>query len=168
MHIAEGPFQQIASEKFAAFSLALQNLPVRSRLSVERTACMWNAGVIGLHSADAGLLNQVLELTDFLLNFTAVHIVEQFAFSWVLQRHTQLSEAADVVFHYWPPYLHQPFKGKLPQLWERAVTLPESERLAVLYRHRPRAGLSRRVRILVRNALQLLGIRPITCRCSEV
>lgn len=168
MHIEEGPFQRIPTVKFAAFSGVLRTLQQHGKLLVGPETCMWNAGVIGLHSSDRDLLVQVLDLTDLLLKFTELHIVEQFAFSWILQNQTHLSEAADVVFHYWPPYLHQPFKKQLPQLWRTVHTLPESERLAVLYRRRPRAGLLRRLRIAVRWLLQSVRLRAPRCRCSEI
>jgi len=62
---------------------------------------MWNAGVIGLHSNKAYLLKEVLNITDSIYPVFAKHTVEQFAFSYVLQKNGLISPADNFIFHYW-------------------------------------------------------------------
>lgn len=62
---------------------------------------MFNAGVVGLRSADKNLLADVLALTDSVYQKFPKHIAEQFAFSYCLQQHGKIQEAKEVVAHYW-------------------------------------------------------------------
>lgn len=81
---------------------------------------MWNAGVLGLHTSHATLIPDVLVLSDQLHAFYAKHLMEQLAFSYVLQKHTTLHAASPVIFHYWAikPQLDSQIElylnGKLP------------------------------------------------------
>jgi len=62
---------------------------------------MYNAGVLGFPSNKAYLLNDVLDLTDKMYQLFPKHIVEQFAFSYVLQTNGTVWEANEQIFHYW-------------------------------------------------------------------
>ena len=62
---------------------------------------MYNAGVLGLHAADAPLLTQVLCLTEELYRHYPKHVMEQLAFSAVLSAAGPVREAAPGIFHYW-------------------------------------------------------------------
>lgn len=62
---------------------------------------MWNAGVLGISPQDGPLLQRVLSLTDALYPRYPKHIIEQFAFSVVLQEAQNLHSAAPWVLHYW-------------------------------------------------------------------
>ena len=62
---------------------------------------MWNAGLIGLHADQRRLLDDVLDLTDQFHARYPKHVMEQFAFSYVLSRELDLSAADDRVYHYW-------------------------------------------------------------------
>lgn len=62
---------------------------------------MFNAGVVGLHSSDREVLNDVLALTDAVYHQFPKHVAEQFAFSYCLQRRGLIKEAAPIVAHYW-------------------------------------------------------------------
>ena len=62
---------------------------------------MYNAGVLGLHPADAPLLDQVLCFTDELHRCYPKHVMEQLAFSAVLSAAGPVREATPGVFHYW-------------------------------------------------------------------
>lgn len=62
---------------------------------------MWNAGVIGMHSDDILLLDEVLKLTDNIYPSFSKHIVEQFAFSFIFQKKGKILPASAYVFHYW-------------------------------------------------------------------
>jgi hypothetical protein len=62
---------------------------------------MWNAGLIGLRSDQRRLLDDVLDLTDQFHARYPKHVMEQFAFSYVLSRELALHAADDHVYHYW-------------------------------------------------------------------
>jgi hypothetical protein len=63
---------------------------------------MWNAGVIGLEQSHLPLLNEVLVLTDKLYQQFPKHIVEQFSFCYIFQKHKiNISNATSFFFHYW-------------------------------------------------------------------
>ncbi|MGI4832898.1 MAG: hypothetical protein ACRYFK_05490 [Janthinobacterium lividum] len=92
---------------------------------------MYNAGVLGLHPADAPLLDQVLCLTDELHRFYPKHVMEQLAFSAVLSAAGPVRAATPGVFHYWnlkearpllaaffARYAGQPLPALLPHLGE--------------------------------------------------
>ncbi len=167
MHIREGQVGRVRSKVYGALADLLNSHHDVRQLGIPDSAWMWNAGVIGLHPADQGLLTDVLALTDRLTRASSLHVLEQFAFSWILQSRLQLSEAADLVFHYWPPHIHKSFRALLPQLMKQAAILPPCDRAEFLYAHRPRSTVSRRARVVVRRVLESLGLLGGYCRCNE-
>ena len=62
---------------------------------------MYNAGVLGLRSTDATLLNEVLALTEQLYHYYPKHVMEQLAFSVIWAREGMVREATPWVYHYW-------------------------------------------------------------------
>jgi len=64
---------------------------------------MWNAGVIGLHRDNAGLVERVLALNDEIYQSFGRHTVEQFSFSYILQRETSIKSAEAFITHYVGP-----------------------------------------------------------------
>ena len=62
---------------------------------------MWNAGLIGMRVDQRRLLDEVLDLTDQFHARYPKHVMEQFAFSYVLSRELALHAADDHVHHYW-------------------------------------------------------------------
>lgn len=131
------------------------------------TVSLWNAGVIGLHPDDAGLLDEVLTLTDEFCARGSLHILEQLAFCLILSTRTALGEAAEIVFHYWPPYLHEPFRVLLPELAASTAALPLDQRIEVFHQHRPRPTFPRRIKVVFKRCLQALGVVPIGTRSNE-
>ena len=100
--------------------------------SISPDAQMYNAGALGLRSADAPLLAGVLALTEQLYRLYPRHVMEQLAFSVVLARAGVVREAAPWVYHYWNlkeirPVLTELFTPAGPQslaAWQaRAGTL---------------------------------------------
>jgi hypothetical protein len=85
----------------------------------------------------------------------------------VLAQRTQLREAADTVFHYWPPYLHQPFREKLPRIMRQTEMLPLAQRVARCYANRPRPTLPRRGKVLLKRCLQAAGFLRGRARSNE-
>jgi hypothetical protein len=128
---------------------------------------MWNAGVVGMHPKDEGLLELVLRLTDQLCARSTLHVLEQLAFSYVLQTHSRLHEACDVVFHFWPPYLRSPFKKKLPGIFERTEGMSWERRIDFCYRNRPRPTVLRRGKVILKRCLQWAGMLKGRARSNE-
>lgn len=171
MHIREGSVTEVRTAVYQRLSQVLEcaslvdSRGISFRIPVH--VSMWNAGVIGLHPADAPRLAEVLHLTDQLTQISDLHVLEQFAFSYVLSERTSLREAADLVFHYWPPYLHEPFRKKLPLLMKSVEHLPLQDRIERLYAHRPRPSLLRRTKVILKRILQFAGIIRGQCRSNE-
>ena len=172
MHIREGRLTEIKMP----IPLEMAGLLQRYRFTdssgrvveIPASSAIWNAGVVGMHPGDKGLLGEVLHLTDQMCAKSKLHILEQFAFSYVLeQRMVQLTEAADVVFHYWPPYLHEPFRLKLPRIMAEYASLPLAERAGRCYVERPRPTMSRRAKVIAKKGLQTLGLLRGGARSNE-
>ncbi|MDO7853085.1 hypothetical protein [Hymenobacter convexus] len=66
-----------------------------------RTQQCWNSGVLGLAPSVAAYLPDVYQLIDYLYANSHWHIVEQIAFSLVLQTRDIIEPAIDYVYHYW-------------------------------------------------------------------
>jgi hypothetical protein len=63
---------------------------------------MWNSGAVGVHPAHAAALGEWLAFVDEVYPRTRKWLVEQYGIATVLQRRgLALSEAADVLVHYW-------------------------------------------------------------------
>lgn len=126
-------------------------------------APMWNSGVLGLHSSDAHLMEEALNLIDQMWPKVQdaplpVHHVEQFASGYFLER-TRISESHDIVYHYWPEYLRVPFRRRLPVLLAAGAGAPLEERARVAFAERPRANTFRKIQVGVRTGLRRLGVR---------
>lgn len=174
MHLLEGRLMDIGTpiptemasvlrrERFVDTAGEYLNIPPNSP--------MWNSGVLGMDPADAGVLDEALHLLDQLSLRSTVPIRqwEQFAVSFVLaQRMRELQEAGDVVFHYWPPYLHEPFRKKLPEVMAKCAVLPLAERARRCFAERPRPTGPRRAKVIVKRAMQGLGLLRRGARSSE-
>lgn len=166
MHIREGQIGSVQSPLYQQLRQLLQS-PAGQGFGISLQSSMWNAGVIGLHPEDLPLLHEVLQLTDLMCQHSSLHILEQLAFSYVLSQRIHLSEAADVVFHYWPPYLHNPFRKKLPGLLTQVAAMPASRQVPFLYSHRPRPGLARRGKVICKRLLEGIGLLRGYCRSNE-
>ena len=64
---------------------------------------MFNSGVVGMHASDRGALDDVLALAEALYACHPVFNIEQFAFTTVLDRCTDLGICPELVAHYWGP-----------------------------------------------------------------
>src|SRR5262249_42493827 len=126
----------------------------RRPIKIPPNSIMWNAGVIGLDPSDCHLLQNALHLADEIWAQFRFHTVDQFALGHVLERHTSLQPADDIVFHYWAPHLRSPFRQRLRALLSSTEHLPVVERASLSYEHRPRPTWSRRSKIAVKRRLQ--------------
>ncbi|MGD1842043.1 MAG: hypothetical protein ACFB0B_14280 [Thermonemataceae bacterium] len=61
----------------------------------------WNAGIIGLHPENFHWLRDVYTLTDQLYAPTRNHACEQYAFSYILQKRSNLIDCEAYNRHYW-------------------------------------------------------------------
>jgi hypothetical protein len=117
----------------------------------------WNSGIVGLHPADAALLDDVLCASDNLHRVTGVRTSEQLAFDHVLTKHTRVRSAWDVVYHYYTWRLRSQFKIALPKILTEANNIPDADRAQWLYDRRPRCRFRRRIRVRAEHALRRLG-----------
>lgn len=62
---------------------------------------MWNAGVIGFNSSYNSKLDEVLELTDKMYSKYQKHVMEQLAFSIILNKAQPLEKTDNEINHYW-------------------------------------------------------------------
>lgn len=165
MHALEGwPFDDEAaalSARIAAMPRSAQD-EIGSYVGPRRVS--WNAGVVGLDALDVGLLDDVLRVSDLLVDsgFDAdFHTAEQIAFATVLNRATRVREARDWVEHYWHGAVRDPFDAELA----RARLLPGDEaeqrrRFEELWERRPTQGRTYWGRMTyLRSRLSRWGIR---------
>ena len=111
MHLHEYQFETIkdmplpAGETFQAFYKLIVSkdfsLTNGEYLNVLPADSSWNAGVMCLHQTHARFLNDVYILTDQFYPNTKNHASEQYAFSILLQKNTNLIPCEELVYHYW-------------------------------------------------------------------
>ncbi len=94
----------LSTEGFATYCENFCNkhfvLKSGSKIHVKENYYMWNAGVIGLPSEKRHLLDDVLDLNDQLLGIADLLLVEQLAFSIVLNQNANVKECHNEIFHY--------------------------------------------------------------------
>jgi hypothetical protein len=134
-------------------------------------ARMWNDGVLGLHSSDAYLMEEALNLSDQIwpkLKDAPLHVpsVNQFVSSYFLERNL-ISESHDIVYHYWPANLRVPFRQRLPELLAAGMGSPLEERARKAFAERPRANTLWKIRMGVRTGLRRLGVRVPGVRTND-
>jgi hypothetical protein len=171
MHIREGSIAEIQGKRIQDLRSLVRNYQFQflngSSAYIPGDCQMWNAGVIGLHPDDGSILDEVINLTDQFCDHAELHVLEQFAFSFLLASRTTLAEANDLVFHYWPSYLHAPFRQVLPTVIEEAGKLDPAKKAAFLYRWRPRPSVMRRGKVIVKRIAQWCGFLQGQSRSNE-
>ena len=80
-------------------------------IRIPLTTRMWNAGVIGLSFENKRILDEVLDLTDQIYKNKKVFTAEQFAFSYYLQKYTNMTTSGTIIFHYWPNFIGKYWKN---------------------------------------------------------
>jgi hypothetical protein len=138
---------------------------------ISRDAYMWNDGVLGLHSSDAYLMEEALNLGDQMWPKLQdaplpVHNVNQFVSGYFLER-TLISESHNIVYHYWPANLRVPFRQRLPELLAAGMGSPFEERARKAFAERPRANTLWKIRMGVRTGLRRLGVRVPGVRTND-
>lgn len=104
MHVMESRLDQARdplTKKMAKFCRAETFALKRGTVAIPLATEMWNAGVIGLHSSRANLLERILDLTDVAYARYQKHVIEQLAVSYFLQSTGKVVAAEPWVLHYW-------------------------------------------------------------------
>lgn len=104
MHEYEGMIDKTKFPVFRKWEAFLSSTPLsynHKQLQFSKALSMYNAGVVGLNANHKELLNDVLALTDSVYQKFPKHIAEQFAFSYCLQQSGKITEAKNVLAHYW-------------------------------------------------------------------
>lgn len=89
------------NKKILKFILRNKRFLNEYNLFLDRNTQMWNAGVIGFHTANAPVLNLVLKFTDIVCSRFTSHIIEQLAFSYYFSKSNKLQATENITFHYW-------------------------------------------------------------------
>lgn len=162
LHLQEG--RPPAPEVAALQHVLARHQPVDTTdrpwsLGPERSS--WNAGVVGLHEADADLCREVEHLTDQLLGHgfgELSHTSEQVAFTVCLAQRTALRGCSDVLVHYWPEELRTPFAPVLRSVWADAALSPDAA-FDRLWPQRPREPAVWRAKRTVKRLARRAGVR---------
>jgi hypothetical protein len=117
---------------------------------------MWNSGVIGMHPDQLPLIPEILNLNDELYPPALFRTTEQFAVGVVLANRTNLSEARDVVHHYWFVPRRTKFDAALRQVME--VEDDDDLRWRKLQRSLPRQSVKGRALFRLLRALEHFGL----------
>ncbi len=129
MHICEGVVKNESNAIFAKLNkhLATNTIDINGlTVSIPGDIAMWNAGVLGFKHG-AFPLDDVLCFTDVVYPKFPKHIVEQFAFSLYMAKHTRhISTASHYILHYWNlkelrPVLQSFFSHFYGATWDEMV-----------------------------------------------
>ncbi len=162
LHIREGRVCDLVDEEHRDLATLLWRKEIRdpvdgSRITAARA--MWNSGVVGIHPADAPIIQHAIDLTDQIVAESPINTTEQFALSALLESHTRLQPCDDLVFHYWSMRYRRPFRQTIDELLQTTDGLSESERARRFYARRPRPCCSKRA---LNRALGFLDARGVT------
>lgn len=96
MHVKEGVIKDKINPIFKKMYKFL-----KQHTDVPVTSEMWNAGMIGIHNDYKNKLIDVLNLTDKWFKIYPKHVIEQFAFSYVLQCEKPIKATEHYIHHFW-------------------------------------------------------------------
>ena len=119
MHQYEGILGDQSNAYFKKWDTFLSKNTINyngKKLQYSKQIQMWNAGVLGLNSANSSLLDDVLCLTDAIYKKFPKHIAEQFAFGYCLQQKGEIRSTANAILHYWDL---KEFRTVLAEFFER-------------------------------------------------
>lgn len=138
--------------------------------NVARDEVFWNSGVVGMHRADLALSAEAIALNDQMIEhgfaadtdttrerFWHDTLTEMVAHTVVLGRRTRLQEVRDLVVHYWPSDMSNPFQSHLERVMSDTSLTPE-EQFTALWPHRPRPNLERRAKRFAKRLLWKAGL----------
>ena len=122
-------------EKFAgllrdAYPQNRIELPGRPPLEIDlNRLTMWIAGTVGIHPADAGLVDDVRAAVDTIYPRLGSFMAEQYAFAHVLQDRAKLIRSDGTVEHYWGDWT-DPYFGVTKRRWATQQYEPLLEEVA--------------------------------------
>ncbi|RTQ53218.1 hypothetical protein EJV47_00295 [Hymenobacter gummosus] len=126
-HISEGTLSQgnVLNRKIYR-RLRGQTFRVGARsFTVPAETMMYNAGMAGFRSRDAGGISEILAVTEALYRFYPKHVMEQLAFSLELPKLGTVVEGAAYVVHYWN--IKAEVRPLLDTFFEKYRALPAEE-----------------------------------------
>jgi hypothetical protein len=140
MHVSEGRLAvgNVLSRKVYKHLKGLIFTVGPHQYSVTENTVLYNSGVIGLPSAVAARLSEVVALADQLYATYNKHMMEQLAFSLWFKADSLIVEAAPYVIHYWNlkavrPLLTQIFKAHAHQSLDEFYKQTTSLNLGALH-----------------------------------
>ncbi|OFZ12032.1 MAG: UDP-glucose 4-epimerase GalE, partial [Bdellovibrionales bacterium RBG_16_40_8] len=104
MHTAENILSEgadLISKKITKFLRKNTFVIAGEKIQVPASTVMWNAGVLGISHNNKKFFKPVLEFTDQSYGLYPKHVMEQLAFSFYLQAHTEVIGAEKEIGHYW-------------------------------------------------------------------
>jgi hypothetical protein len=168
MHMDEGPIKHLKEHRFLCELVASH--PFRPAAWPEFCLTpdfhMWNAGVIGLHPADIGLLDKALLVCDAMWDWQRYKYSVQTSLNAALGTRSHRREAAGVIFHYWRPYLRKPFREAMQTFMPLYENLPEAERAEKCWHRRPRPPPFKRLRCGLKSMIHQLGLTQVGLRSN--
>ncbi len=141
MHLKEGSLaagNALNRKIYKALSGQVVKLENGDTFQANATLMMYNAGVLGLLPQDAPLLAIVLALTEALYRALPKHVMEQLAFSYVLQQAGPVDSADGPILHYWNlkalreqlPAFFENLQTLAPEVWPAAASALGQELIA--------------------------------------
>jgi hypothetical protein len=164
MHRIEGQLGQSRHEGHRRVGEILKSTAAVGGLARGPRSFQWNAGVVGIHASDIHLLDEVLGLTDSMLDEFYSPVMEQVAFSLILAERTRLRSARDTIYHYCVSPDRQRFRTQLPKLLASTQGMSLTRRADWLYAHRTQPTWNIRIRGLTKDLLNAAGILPVRDR----
>jgi hypothetical protein len=172
MHLCECRFDRLGHPDAVALTQSLCSAPFSicdQLYGFTMKSLMWNAGVVGLHPADAHLIEHVICLSDAIYQRSLTPssgkaaawclLSEQVAWSRVLASAARMRECGDIVFHYWLDDLRMPFQKVLAERLE-GTTSPMRQKLTdEIYQLRPQASRPQGVKANVKSWIRSLLFR---------
>ena len=122
--------------------------------------------MVGIDASDVRLVNEALELLDYLSEHGLSMVMEQLAFSIVLAGRTRIRASRDVIFHYNVNPTRSAFRARIPELIAESEGMSLSARAEWLYAHRMRLAAPTSARNLAKDLLNTLGILRRRDRCG--
>lgn len=102
MHLNEGRLSKLTSKTEKLMWLQCRNRSFKG-IRISNDHCMWNAGAVGIPATGGSrLIADVLEFCDEMCAAPVTRrLIEQFAFSVILEDRTGLRDCRQVIGHYW-------------------------------------------------------------------
>ena len=118
---------------------------------------MWNTGVLGLHVADANLLEEVAAATNTVWRHAKAYQIEQFLTGFFFKS-TRIASCRREVFHYWPKFVRIPFDATLAEALRQRSGESLAARADRIYALRPRSSPKMKLKEVIREVSRAVGL----------